>query len=334
MKIMIFGASGSGTTTLAQRLSIERGFSHLDTDDYYWLKSEIPFELKREPKERDELFSNDFKQYENIVVSGSILNWNAQFNNYFDLVIFLWIPPAVRITRLIKREEERYGDLLTTDEYRKKKYTEFIKWASGYDQPGFPSRSFELHTQWLNKLQTPTLRLESDITIEERLRLVNEKIEHLSIHQELAFTEKNEINRTLYDLLLSADPSIEVINSYTHNNQIFVALYRTKIVGAFVLLPLNKSTIEIKNIAVKTQYQGIGLGKRLLEKAATASIAKGFKTLRIATGNSSIGQLALYQKGGFELVGMNHNFFIDHYPHPIIENGIRCKHLLILEKSI
>lgn len=334
MKIMIFGASGSGTTTLAHRLSIELGFSHLDTDDYYWLKSEIPFELKRDSQERDNLFTSDFKKSENIVVSGSILNWNDQFFNYFDLVVFLWIPPAVRITRLIKRETEQYGDLLTTDEYRKKKFAEFIEWASGYDQPGFPSRSFEQHTNWLNKLQVPVLRLESDITVEERLRLVREKIEHLSIHQELTFTEKNEINRTLYDLLLSADPSIEVINSYTHNNEIFVALYRKKIIGAFVLLPLNKSTIEIKNIAVKTQYQGIGLGKRLLEKAAVASIAKGFKTLRIATGNSSIGQLALYQKGGFELVGMNHNFFVDHYPHPIIENGIRCKHLLILERSI
>ncbi|RAJ24917.1 GNAT family N-acetyltransferase [Pedobacter cryoconitis] len=334
MKIMIFGASGSGTTTLAHRLSIELGFSHLDTDDYYWLKSEIPFELKRDPQERDDLFTNDFNKNENIVVSGSILNWNAQFVNFFDLVVFLWIPSAIRIPRLIKRETALYGELMETDDYWKKKHAEFIEWASGYDQPGFPSRSFEQHTKWLNKLKTPILRLESDITIEERLRLVNEKIEHLSIHQELAFTEKNEINRTLYDLLLSADPSIEVINSYTHNNQIFVALYRTKIIGAFVLLPLNKSTIEIKNIAVKAQYQGIGLGKRLLKKAVNASIAKGFKTLRIATGNSSIGQLALYQKENFELVGMNHNFFIDHYPHPIIENGIRCKHLLILEKSI
>lgn len=35
--IHIFGASGSGTTTLAEKISRELGYFHLDTDDYFWL---------------------------------------------------------------------------------------------------------------------------------------------------------------------------------------------------------------------------------------------------------------------------------------------------------
>ena len=36
MKIHILGASGSGTTTLAQALSTVLHNTHLDTDDYFW----------------------------------------------------------------------------------------------------------------------------------------------------------------------------------------------------------------------------------------------------------------------------------------------------------
>ena len=38
--IHIFGASGSGTTTLAEKISRELGYFHLDTDDYFWLPTD------------------------------------------------------------------------------------------------------------------------------------------------------------------------------------------------------------------------------------------------------------------------------------------------------
>ncbi|QNK64145.1 GNAT family N-acetyltransferase [Pedobacter sp. PAMC26386] len=334
MKIVIFGASGSGTTTLAHQLELLSGFYHLDADDYYWLKSERPFEQKRDRQERNDLFIHDFKLHNDVVVSGSIFNWDEQFFNFFDLAVFLWVPPSIRIKRLIDREIERYGESLKTDEYRKKKHHEFIDWSIGYDHTGFPNRIFELHTGWMNKLQTPLIRIEGEISIDNRLKTVTQKIKSLTIHQELTFQEQKEIDQTLYDLLLLADPSIEEIKSYIYESQIFIASYRTNTIGVFVLLALDQNIIEIRNIAIKTDYQGIGLGKRLLEKATAISKNRGFSTLRIATGNSSIGQLALYQKEGFELIDMIHNFFTDHYTNPIFENGIQCKHLLLLEKSI
>jgi len=36
--IHIFGASGSGTTTLAKKISEELGHRMMDTDDYYWMQ--------------------------------------------------------------------------------------------------------------------------------------------------------------------------------------------------------------------------------------------------------------------------------------------------------
>ncbi|GMQ30855.1 hypothetical protein [Algoriphagus confluentis] len=45
-------------------------------------------------------------------------------------------------------------------------------------------------------------------------------------------------------------------------------------------------------------------------------------------------QLALYQKTGYEIVGIEKDFFIQNYPEPIFENGIPCKHKIILEKTM
>lgn len=39
MKVLLFGASGAGTTTLAQKISENNSIKHLDVDDYYWQKT-------------------------------------------------------------------------------------------------------------------------------------------------------------------------------------------------------------------------------------------------------------------------------------------------------
>ena len=72
----------------------------------------------------------------------------------------------------------------------------------------------------------------------------------------------------------------------------------------------------------------------LLEYSEKTSRNLGFQKIIIGTGNSSIGQLALYQKQGFEMERIEKNFFTKNYPEEIIENGILCKHMVILEKTI
>ena len=51
-RIHILGASGSGTSTLGTEISKTFGFTHLDTDNYYWLPTNPPFTMPREREER------------------------------------------------------------------------------------------------------------------------------------------------------------------------------------------------------------------------------------------------------------------------------------------
>jgi ribosomal protein S18 acetylase RimI-like enzyme len=133
------------------------------------------------------------------------------------------------------------------------------------------------------------------------------------------------------DLLLLADPSQEQLEQYVHAGQCYLAQLGERTVGALVLLEDSREVMEIKNIAVAEAWQGQGIGRQLLRHARKIAKDEGYPRLRIATGNSSIGQLALYQQEGFDIIDIQKNYFMLHYPEPVFENGIRCRHLIILE---
>jgi hypothetical protein len=44
-RIHIFGASGSGTTTLGAAIADRYGYAHLDVDQYFWMPTDPPFIL-------------------------------------------------------------------------------------------------------------------------------------------------------------------------------------------------------------------------------------------------------------------------------------------------
>lgn len=51
--IHIFGASGSGASTLGAHLAQAIGGLHLDTDAHYWRETDPPFTQKQDPADRD-----------------------------------------------------------------------------------------------------------------------------------------------------------------------------------------------------------------------------------------------------------------------------------------
>ncbi|WP_085507673.1 GNAT family N-acetyltransferase [Thalassobacillus devorans] len=136
------------------------------------------------------------------------------------------------------------------------------------------------------------------------------------------------------DLLLEADPSEQLVQEYLERGECFIAEDNGEIAGVYVLLPTRPGTVEIVNIAVKASCRGKGLGRLLLTDAIEKAAGYGYQTIEIGTGNSSIGQLALYQKCGFRLVGIDRDFFLRHYQEPIFENGIQCRDMIRLSQDL
>lgn len=144
--------------------------------------------------------------------------------------------------------------------------------------------------------------------------------------------QKNE--EIPYKLLLLADETIEAINRYIYDSEIFVFEKDNETIAAYVLQKISDDTIEIKNIAVDTKHQGQGIGKLLLRDAISRAKAKEFKTIVIGTGDIAIKQLYLYQKEGFEIFGLKKGFYIDNCPKPIYENGVQLKDMVMLKKEL
>lgn len=136
------------------------------------------------------------------------------------------------------------------------------------------------------------------------------------------------------DLLLSADPSKEKVEGYVNRGECFIGEFEKQVVGVYVLLPTRPETVELVNVAVIEEQQGRGLGKQLVMDAMERAKIQGYKMIEIGTGNSGIRQLALYQKCGFRIVGIDVDFFIKHYPEEIIENDIQCRDMIRLSKDI
>lgn len=136
------------------------------------------------------------------------------------------------------------------------------------------------------------------------------------------------------ELLLLADPSEKLVQEYFKRGQCFVAESDGKIIGEYVLLPTRPETVEIVNVAVDECCQGKGIGKQLVNHAIQQAKVLGYKTIEIGTGNSGVGQLALYQKCGFRMTGIDRDFFIRHYSEEIFENGIQVVDMVRLSQDI
>jgi GNAT superfamily N-acetyltransferase len=136
------------------------------------------------------------------------------------------------------------------------------------------------------------------------------------------------------DLLLLADPSREHVEDYLRRGHCFVAETEDGIVGEYVLLPTRPGTVELVNVAVHENWQGIGIGKSLVTHAVEQAKRLGFGTIEVGTGSTGVTQLALYQKCGFRMTSIDRDFFIRHYEKPIYENGMQLRDMVRLSQDL
>lgn len=136
------------------------------------------------------------------------------------------------------------------------------------------------------------------------------------------------------NLLLMADPSQRSIDDYLKRGYTYIVEEASQVVGVYVLLPTRPGTIELVNLALSDTYQGKGIGKKLVRDALKRAKSKGFKTIEVGTGNSSLNQLALYQKCGFKIAWIDKDYFIRNYEEDIMENGIQCVDMIRLSQDL
>ena len=177
-RIHIFGAPGSGVSSLGKALADRLGFTHFDTDDYYWFtEDELPYRRKRNTEHRRRLLQQDLETTPRWVLSGALCGWGDVFIPEFEAVFYLWLPAGIRLERIRERETRRYGAAhLEPGGDLHGVFRKFLDWAAAYDLESGNLRSRAAELRWLEQLRCPVWRLEEALPLDILTERATEKL--------------------------------------------------------------------------------------------------------------------------------------------------------------
>ncbi|GFZ33181.1 hypothetical protein CSC2_37070 [Clostridium zeae] len=174
--IHIYGASGSGTSTLGRFISEKLGYMFMDTDDYFWLPTNPKYIEKREKAERLQMMKKDILRSDKAVISGSLVDWGDELIPYFTLAVRVVTDKNVRIERLMEREKKNFGSRIEIGGDMYKNHVKFIEWAAAYDTGGTDMRSKAEHDQWQRLLKCKQITVNGEADLKYNLELIKNAI--------------------------------------------------------------------------------------------------------------------------------------------------------------
>ena len=132
---------------------------------------------------------------------------------------------------------------------------------------------------------------------------------------------KVEADKKQYlDLLLLADEQEDMIDRYLEHGTMYV-LEDGEVKAECVVTDEGGGVLELKNIAVKPDFQGKGYGKALVDYIIQTYTGR-YTVLQVGTGDSPA-TIPFYESCGFRRHHLVKNFFTDCYNHPIYECGVQ-----------
>ncbi len=320
--IHIMGASGTGATTLGLALAQKLDYVYLDTDDFYWLPSEPPYQNKRPIEQRLAHIHDAIEQAKpkGCVISGSLDGWGDPLISLFNLVVFLKVSTQVRISRLREREARRYGkEAISAGGGMYEQHEAFIAWASTYDEGTMDGRSLPRHEKWLNTLSRPVLRLDGTETLENLLGQISKKLAQPEISIRFANPEDvpaildvhcaavHSTASTFYDQDILNDWSptpvpaerIRDLAARIKSGEEIMLVAENlvgQIVGFGSIFP-NQS--ELRAVYIHPNYGKQGLGGRLLKAVEDLAKETGLHELSM---DASINAEKFYLSHGYQII--------------------------------
>lgn len=150
--------------------------------------------------------------------------------------------------------------------------------------------------------------------------------------------DADEIER-LVPVLLLAEPSERALRwSLDHLSD---AVYRADLADASPAdTPAGAATMrwsgdpcEIVELGVAEALHGRGVGRAIVDWLCDEARRRGKRAVDVGTANSSIGNLAFYQKCGFRFDHVRRDYFRYHRT-PQYENGIETRDLVVFRREL
>ena len=139
----------------------------------------------------------------------------------------------------------------------------------------------------------------------------------------------------LLPMLLDADEDEERIRSALLDPACtsYATWLDGRLAGAAVVRWEEDKPGEIVYIAVAAALRGHGYGKQIIQALQNELRRRGGRSLLVGTANSSLENIAFYQKCGFRMFEIRRDYFAYIQP-PIVEHGIQLRDMLVLRYDV
>jgi len=138
----------------------------------------------------------------------------------------------------------------------------------------------------------------------------------------------------LIPVLLQAEESERALRWGLKN--LVDAVYRADADGLLVgaaTMQWRNDPCEIMELAVVPERHGQGIGRQIVTWLVDEARRRGKAAVLVGTANSSIGNIAFYQKIGFRMDHVRKDYFW-YYREPIYEDGIQIRDMLVFRYEL
>jgi len=156
--IIVFGANGSGKTTIGRELARILNYKRMDSEDYYFkepIGSEIPYTNSRSRDEVIKLMLDDIEKYRTFVISTVKGDLGDKITQFYKLAVHITVPFEIRMQRVRQRDIDKYGErvLKSGDMYeQEQKYYDFLA-----------NRDLSIIDEWAKTLMCPVIQVDGTV---------------------------------------------------------------------------------------------------------------------------------------------------------------------------
>lgn len=109
--LLLVGLNGCGKSTLARLLAPFLALRRMDVEDYYFPSEQsVPYTTARTRAEVEQLLVRDIGHTRGFVLCSVKADWCPAIVARLALAVVLEAPAPTRMERIVRREQERFGD--------------------------------------------------------------------------------------------------------------------------------------------------------------------------------------------------------------------------------
>ena len=172
--IMIIGPSGSGKTTLGKIVAQKLGYPYFDVDDYIWKQNtDNPYTQMYTREEKISRLSKAIEPYEHFVMAGSMSSFHYAFDDKFEMMVFLYVEPDIRVQRVHNRAIERFGERVLEGGDMYESHMKFLEDNRRYEKDGSPN--LKEQKEWMENMSCEKIELDGVDSLENNSDVIVKK---------------------------------------------------------------------------------------------------------------------------------------------------------------